>query len=430
MTFSHCDIPSMDVKISFTSKILDGLAPELEKLIKEALDKFLCTDIPIFLETNVTNALVNTVDPTLEAIISSQPSPLPVYGAHYTAWGDSLISKVKKIMDKLEGVADLKDFLLCFLGQSDPAALQQLVTREFQSLFLSQPHFAANTGQQGDYEDEDVDMGAYRVGIPADLVIFQKGNFPPGYNTTVTLTSLQVRGLDTLDDLEILDPMESSNVTLHTSVGFKTLTVELGVQVEIVPTGGSASKREQYSERLKVTLAMQDVSFLMDLVLAVNSFVLKSYYLDQLSTRNCWLSAIEQLSIANLQLHTTITTLQTVQVVGSAGPLEADVVALLNNAVLLLISPEGFGQLTTDLINGLMQGPVRTGFNERAASQLAAAKKDMPCLSHYPYNDHPEYIVWANSSLVKTLDFVVNDLLGYQGVNKLMSCATNGTGQL
>lgn len=419
----------MDVKISFTSKILDGLAPELENLIKEALDKFLCTDIPVFLETNVTNALVNTVDPALEAIISSQPSPLPVYGTHYTAWGDSLVSKVKKIMDKLEGVADLKDFLLCFLGQSDPAALQQLVTREFQSLFLSQPHFAASTGQQGDYEDEDVDMGAYRVGIPADLVIFQKGNFPPGYNTTVTLTSLQVRGLDTLDDLEILDPMESSNVTLHTSVGFKTLTVELGVQVEIVPTG-SASKREQYSERLKVTLAMQDVSFLMDLVLAVNSFVLKSYYLDQLSTRNCWLSAIEQLSIANLQLHTTITTLQTVQVVGSAGPLEADVVALLNNAVLLLISPEGFGQLTTDLINGLMQGPVRTGFNERAVSQLAAAKNDMPCLSHYPYNDHPDYIVWANSSLVKTLDFVVNDLLGYQGVNKLMSCATNGTGQL
>jgi len=440
-SFSHCNLTSIDVKISFSSKVLDGIAPALEELIKDGVDTLLCTDIPNFLEVNVTQALVTNVDPALEQLIHSQPSPLPVYNSHYTAWGDSIISKIKKIVDMIDGVADLKDFLLCFLQPSNAGAIKSAMMQEIQSLFLTQPGDAASSSSDGEVWDSfETDAGSYRVGIPADTVIFEKANFPPGYNSTVTLASVKVRGLDTVDELDILDPIEKSNVTLRTVVGFSNITIELGVEVDVVPTGEDQSSstrgkwqvrgRERYTERLKVTLRMTEVSFLMDLVLAVNAFVLKSYYLDQLSTRSCWLSAVDQISIANLQLHTTINTLESVQVAGSAGELEADVIALVNNAVLLLISPEGFGQLTTDLINGLMQGPLRNDFNARAAAQLATAKADAPCLTHYPYNDHPDYIVWANSSIVNTVDFVVNDLLGYQGINKLMTCATNGTGEL
>jgi hypothetical protein len=434
-TFSHCEVTSMDVTISFSSKILDGLAPMIEKMLKDMFYKLLCTELPQFLETNVTSTLVNVVDPKLQVIIDSQPSPVPTYNSHYTAWGDSIVSKIKKIMDKVEGVADLKDFLLCMITPSTAEKLQRPMIGALQALFLSQPgDFTDNGGSDGAWQNEEASSG-YR--LPTNLVILQKANFPPGYNSSVTLTSVQLRGLDTITALDILEPLENSNVTLRTVVGFQNLTVELGLELDIVPTGAShklgaarVRGRDKYTEHLKVTLALQEMSFLMDLVVAVDAFVLKSYFLDQLSTRACWLSALKELSIANLQLHTTVVELAGVQVAGSAGALEAQVLALINNAVLLVISPEGFGQLTTDVLNGALQGPLRASFNERAAQQLADAHKDLPCLTHYPYNDHPDYIVWANSTLVKTVDFIVNDLLGYQGVNKLMNCATNGTGEV
>lgn len=445
--FSHCEITSMDVELTFSSGMMDAIAPILEKMIKEGFLKLLCTNVPHFLEVNVTSALVNTVDPKLQTIIDSQPSPLPKYSGHYTAWGDSIISKIKTIMQKVEGVADLKDFLLCMLTPETAEILQQSVISEFQALFLSGPSDSGDQSSDSDkpWSYSNKNRGSYRVGLPADVVILSKPNFPPGYNSTVTLTSVQLRGLDTVTALDILDPLESSNVTLRTVVGFQDLTVELGLQVDVVPNGndahvgagqgqgkekGKVDIRGRYTERLKATLELKDLSFLMDLVLVVNSFVLKSYYLDQLSTKACWLSAVQEISVANLQLHTSVATLQAVQVVGDAGPLEAQVLALFDNAALLLISPEGFGQLTTDLINGAMQGPLRAAFNERAAEYLQDAHKNLPCLTHVPYYDHADYVVWANSSLVQTVDFIVNDVLGYEGVNKLMNCATNGTGEV
>lgn len=472
----------MNVDITFTGDKLEDIAPELEKLIKQTFDKLLCTAVPHYLETNVTSTLVNIVDPLLEYVIASQPSPLPVYDSHYTAWGDSIISKVKKIMDKLEGVADLKDFLLCFLTPAHMEDARSAMMYHLHSMFLSPTgdrsssassngsrsraykknnnNHRSSSGKKESKKDRDIsnndpssadfsygdtEVSGYSIPLPTDVVVLQRANFPPGYNTTVSLTAVKLHGLDTLNNIDLLDPVPSSNVTLRSVVGFGELTVELSLDVNIVPTGaatnthqtgrggekgGGFQRKGAYTEKLQVTLALSDVSFLMDLVLAVNAFVLKSYYLDQLGTKSCWLSAIDEISIADLQLHTTVTTLQAVQVVGSAGPLEADIIAVLNNAVLLLISPEGFGQLTTDLINGALQGPLRSHFNTQAALQLADSKKNSPCLTHYPYNDHADWVVWANSSLIQTVDFIVNDLLGYQGVNKLMSCATNGTGEV
>lgn len=453
-SFSSCDITSMKVHISFSSDALDYLSPKLEDLIKKAFNVLLCTKIPEFLENNVTSALVNKVDPMLEYLISSQPSPLPIYNSHYTSWGDSLISKVKKIVERLEGVADLKDFLLCFLQQTDLKVLKQTMITEVQNLFftpLSPDKPSATTptaaaapllkkGKEQKEQKAEPEAGSFHFAISPDTLIWHKANFPVGYNSSLTLTSFKLRGLDSLNEIELLEPVPGYNTTMRSAVGFGELTVTLGLQVDIVPTESSVAKnnnqedsltaRGAYTEKLQVTLAMENVSLLMDLVLAVNAFVLKSYYLDQLSTRSCWLSALDELSIANLQVHTEITTLKAVQVVGSAGALEADILALVNNALELVISPAGFGQLTTDLIAGVLQGPVRAQFNTQVAAQLTKAKKDAPCLTHYPYDDQNDFIVWAESSLIQTVDFIVNDLLGYEGVNKLMTCATNGTGQL
>eukprot|EP01032_Pedospumella_encystans_P009378 gene9378-11041_t len=451
-SFSSCDITSMKVHITFSSDALDYLTPRLEELIKKAFNVLLCTKVPEFLENNVTSALVNKVDPMLEYIISSQPSPLPIYNSHYTSWGNSLVSKVKNIVERLEGVADLKDFILCFLKKTDMQALKKTMLTEVQNLFFTPPctvdlttrHLSSVVApdQEIPLEEEEPSSaaGSANLDISEDTVIWHKADFPASYNSSLTLTSFKIRGLDSLTELELLEPVPGFNTTMRSAVGFGELTITLGLQVDIVPIDAAVSSPKQkldalgarsaYSEKLQVTLAMEDVSLMMDLVLAVNSFVLKSYYLDQLGTRSCWLSAIEELSIANLQVHTEITTLKAVQVLGSAGALEADILALVNNAIALVISPTGFGQLTTDLIAGVLQGPLRTKFNANAAAHLAKAKKDAPCLTHYPYDDQSDFIVWAESSLIRTVDYVVNDLLGYQGVNKLMTCATNGTGQL
>lgn len=481
-SFSSCEISSMNVDITFTGDKAEGLAPALENLIKQAFNKLLCTGIPNYLENNVTSTLVNVVDPMLQYVIASQPSPLPVYNSHYTAWGDSLVSKVKKIVSMLEGAADLKDFLLCMLTPENMADLQQVMVSELRSMFLPssnseisnsassqrggdsdgvsssagshsvssdnvhldtnniqhQPQSHKNNKQinnkqyqqHNEYASAEDDANTYSMQLPTAVVVLQKPNFPAGYNSTLSLTAVKLRGLNTLNTIDLLEPVVTSNVTLHSVIGFDSLTVEVSLDMDVVPTysavhntrksgqkPGKLQRKGAYTEKLQVTLAMKDVSFLVDMVLAVNAFVLKSYYLDQLSTKSCWLSAIDEINIANMQLHTSITTLSAVQVVGDAGALEHDILSLINNAVLLFVSPSAFGTLTTDVINGMMQGPVRARFNTVAAATLQDAKANTPCLTHYPYNDKPDWIVWANSTLIKTADFIVNDVLGYKGMD-------------
>jgi hypothetical protein len=256
------------------------------------------------------------------------------------------------------------------------------------------------------------------VRLPLPHVVIYQTDLPKGYHSTLTLTGLTLAGLDTLSELVLLEPVPGLNLTLRTTAALQSLTIELELEVLIIPahlTGTQASEHT-YQEELLVTVSMHNVSFLLDLDIALNSSLLDSYYLDQLSTPPCWLSALQSVSISDLTLLTNITTLKAVQVVGDAGVLEKDIVGLLDNALLLLISPRGFGDLTSGLIEGLLQGPVRASFNRIANETISMFKKTTPCLPHYPYNDAHDFITWSNSTLITALDLIIKTLSPQVGV--------------
>jgi hypothetical protein len=89
-----------------------------------------------------------------------------------------------------------------------------------------------------------------------------------------------------------------------------------------------------------------------------DEYILDNFYLDQLSSPDCWLAAVTDINIPNMQLQLVLDGASIIEMNGDAGELEGDIAELVNNALLLVMG--GFGDLTTNLINGLVQGPLRT----------------------------------------------------------------------
>jgi len=430
-----CEVSSMVVDVSFSGGLLDDLAGALDAIIEKAFQTLLCSNIPTIVATNVTQFIQTQLDPALLTILNSTASAPPLWQPHYVSWGSSIVSKLKGLLSIVEGLSDLRGFLKCIFGSDSVSSGERGMSRvgralggeEGLGLALLQRLFSLGLGP-GSSMGGASSSEAVRVPLPTTVVIFQQDGLPKGYNSSVSLTGLQVRGLDTLSSVQVLEPVAGLNLTLRTQAALQNLTVELELQVLIVPAHAPSDPRHTYVEKLRATLSLEEVWFLLDLDVVADQYLLQSYFLDQLGSKACWFSALQQVSISELQLHTRVTQLQAVQVLGSAGELEKDIVALVDNALLLLISPQGFGDLLTDLINGALQGPLRAAFNEQAAASIAQGKQSAPCLTHLPYDDQTDYIVWADSSLVTAVDYLVNDLLGYQGVNEILTCATNGTG--
>eukprot|EP01040_Poterioochromonas_malhamensis_P012185 gene12184-13321_t len=417
MELTSCNLENIQIDITFSQAGLDFLTPLIESAIQKALYKIFCDGINHLLTVNVTNFLVNKLDPRLEEIIVSLPDPLPQYGKHYLNWNDSIISKAHGIVEKIRGAASLPDFLQCmansgkYSNTNKPRAAASLSTSLVQYDEAPYEKFFKNL------------LGTYSF----DLSSWDKSEVLKTSQFSLKVSKVDISGLDTITDVQIVEPIPESKVSLRTALKMGYLKLDL--TFELTVNGNDANGNPHtYNEQTVVSLTLTDPGLVLDLAIAVDEHLLDSYYLDQLSSIGCWLSPIAEISIPNFEIDLTGATVNIKEITGDAGLLEADITALLNNLFLLVLEPTGFGTLSVETIKGAFQGPIRQGLNEFFAKTLSEGKAQNPCLAHYPYDDVTEYISWPNSNVIAILDSIINDMFGYQGLNKLFSCGTGGTG--
>lgn len=393
-----CNVSSIVIGIDFGDPLLDIFAGEISKVIENLIYKATCVGLQKLLVTNVTQFIDHKLNPALSKIISSPASPYPVYNDRYVDWNNSIVSKAHHAVDKIRGLSNLPDFISCMIKAHSADVLYEIV-RDVVSLV------------PGNFN------------VPKTVPVLTAGD------VALSITGVSLGGLDTVDDLEILEPLGvQSKVTMRSALRFDYM--HLNVTMHLKVTKDIDGQTATYDEDIMLTLQIEDLNAVVDLVVAVDDHFLESLYLDQLGALGCWAASLSEISIPNFDVQLNPAQLRISQVSGSAGALEKDIVSLLDNVFLLLLSPKGFNQLTQEVLRGAIQGPLRTSVNEKLATFLLELRGEQPCLTHYPYDDEVQLIDWRLSKIVNTIDGLVNEYIGPQGVNQLLSCATNGTGSL
>ncbi|RYH28277.1 hypothetical protein EON65_12820 [archaeon] len=404
--FSSCAVSRFEIDLDFSSSILDAFAPLISSFIQKKIYESICVTMNNAYSTKVTEALLTKIDPKIVNITASEPSPYPEYeSSHYVDWNNSTYSELRDFISTLRVSTDLPTLLKCMATAED-----------------NQPSKLATTLLTDGLGVQQGEDGAY-TGIFFDEPIY----ILPGLG--VEILSTKFHGLDTLKDLEILEPMEGEKVVLRTALAFETL--EADIRMRITVNGSMISPDCMvYQEEIMFTFGVQDSSFVADLVLAVDGHLLRSFHMDQLSSLSCWLSTVAELSLPNVALKLDLTDISIKQIRGDSQQLEKDATALLDNIFQFLFAPEAFKTLTEEIVMGVLQGPLRTEVNKQLANKIAAAQAANPCLTHYPYDDVHEYLEWPKNDVIAGIDKLINEKVGYEGVNNLMTCATNGTGAI
>jgi len=393
--FSGCEIPEIDVELSFddsmTADILNRITPIVERIIDRAVYVLLCVNISNSFQTNATARLLTEIDPKLVDVMDSAPSGAPVIAqsdqSSYIDWGDSILALISGLRD------DSTTPIFNTSASVAECIANATMIDEIRNYTLNMLMDALTNG-----------TGAITVPTFASV-----GN--------LTLTSVTIAGVNSFSEFALMEPSLSNNQTLQTRIGMDQLDLLVGGSLTV----------DSYEENITVSLLLSNLSVAMDLFLAVNKTSLDQLHISQLLSEGCLLSAVGAMNVTSLVVDTTVASIALTEVSGAAGALEADIVLLIDNAMLLLTT--GFGDLLTSVIAGAAQGPLREAVNDMFASWL----KEAPavCPPFIPADpSEPLLVVWSESTLVSAMDHVVNGLLGVDGINQLMSCVTGGSGTL
>lgn len=418
VNFTSCDVNVQTVDVAFTTAALDSLAPALDQIIKGAVQSLICNVLSTLVSTNVTSVFVNELDPALESLIASGVPSQPLNldpNINYVNWSSSFLGSIHNLLHSIDKHNGTRKIASCFTQEifgvsidSNAFSLDSPSKMSNLSPFLENIFSLVTNGN----DSLQVDISSMDVVFLGTL-----GNFA---SASLGITSISFSGFDSIYDVAILEPSSTSGTTLSTHFSLGELSLELGLQLVLSePDVGVV-----YDEEIILSLVISDVGFESITTAAFNSDLFSTIYLDQINDLSCWLTAATVLQIDSLSLVTTISKIAVEQITGSAGSLETDIVSFIDNILRLIF--EGFSPLITDVIYAAIQGPVRQQINRNLNVSLNNAL-DL-CVPHR-IPQGPDIVAWENSTVINFLDNVV-DFIGPEGLNQIISCATEGTGQL
>jgi hypothetical protein len=390
MSIPVCEFLSEVVDVTFTgNKGVDftALSNAVQTFLTVALKRIVCVKLPDLVSVNGTEALVDTINPALESIIANGPSAVPPLPFEYVSWSDTMLGLMSKMVD-----TQLAESIHSCVVDIFPA-------------YTAMPWI-------------DVLISAFTNST--GIIEIDVNKTIPVKNGSLALNEITIIGLNSFKTINLIQPSPTSNISL-------TTTLELDKLEIIMNTTTKSSPAEGWVEHRQFNFAISNVTIVVDLALGINKTHVDSLYFDQFMDHGCMLQSVGYLNITSLVADLTINEISLVQVSGGAAMLEQNLVELVDNAFLLLT--DGFGDLVTEVLGGLFQGPVRGSINEKITQSIALSKESATCTAHVPYNTSStaNYVLWYNSSMIQMIDKVVSDAAG---MNKFMDCITNHTGSL
>jgi len=391
-----CAVTGMKIEVTLNI----GLPhPAVDAVLKTVISNLLCITLGDVLSGQVTALMQNTIDPALVSVMASQPDQPVPYQSQYVSWADTIFGKVHKMASLFTS----SDLMQCVLSRHPALKVP----------FLS--HL--------------VDNAVDRLTNGTGIITLDFSKFPnaetrfilPIGNGSISLMSLSLSGLDTFQDLHLLEPSTDSEVSLSTS--FKLS--DLKVNITMLKTYSRV-----YNETLHISMSLKDISIGTDMAILMDSEKFNHLHFDQL-TIPCFVSALDSMSLTSLLFDLNVEQIELIEVTGAAGTLEGDVTNLGNTLFSLLTN--GFNEFTTDMMKGFVQGPLRRILNGLLDKTITKVKATTICPNHIdPYQNvsSPNVVNWSNSTLLAKVNKVVNDVIGVHGINSFMNCASNNTGTL
>jgi len=438
----NVDTTSMQLTVFFSGgvigKLLDKvLSPVLSNFGVKYADWLICDIFSPLASLAASKILKEKVDPRLDMMMSLGVETAPVLESGYMSWSNSALNTIHQLIDMI--AVNEASLLKCMMHDSKDieGGVVTPVTeyvRESPESYIESPLSHTSPGKLsppfGDsleklkalFEDSIKDLG--HVTIDMNDVEFMPKSMNVG-DLSIDITQVSIRGFRTLSSLELFYPSSESNVTLNSSLAFESLSAWIDLRVTMMSDDQGVAER---SAVVRAAVQLANVDFDLGLVIGLQSSVLNQLYLDQVLHLPCVLSALNEMFISSLLVEVEVADLS-IRVVESTGDNDFDLNLddLVNNLFKLVI--KGYPQMTSQLVMGLFQGPVREGLNKRIAEAIIEFKQKNPeslCDPHVMMNN-TNWIAWPNSTLIQVLNRVVNDLVGPAGINNLMNCLTNGT---
>ena len=228
--------------------------------------------------------IVNDIDPYLVSIIESEPSTIPlqyIESNNYINWHDSFINTIFLLPEKFKS-----SLLFDCLTTKYPIISDIVVLPLIDTLIDSATN---GTGTV------TIDFTDKPVTLPSGLVV------------NLTISSITFKGLDTFTDFTLLAPDSNNNLTLSASIGLDYL------EVTITVIANSSLISGEYTDTYTTSIKLHNVSFTLDLGLAINKDTLDNLYIDQLQYASCVTSTIDYMNITSLILHANISDISIIE---------------------------------------------------------------------------------------------------------------------
>ena len=387
--------------------ILDKtLAPALSEGVENSIYWLFCDIVAPVLGRAFSRLLVAEIDPRIENIMAKGVEPPPVQLSGYFSWQTSLFNSIHKLIDFVQ--VNEAELLKCVVNSN---VIQHL--------------------EQGDdVERSKIEAFLHKVfsNLPLENIPLSGiSNVMKGVGVSVDMLHVSINGLNT-SNLKILYPSSESNVTLLTSASFSSIDIDFLIRLTQNVNGTNVQNRD-----IRLALRLTDLDIIIDAVVGLRISVIDDLYLDEAIQIPCLLSALEEFYISSLLMDVNVSRM-TITVIDSFldSQVTYDFNMFINNLIELIT--DGYSSMTSQIIKGIMQGPVRNSLNEKIAEAMAEFYDNHPdfvCKDHIPSNvTTSNWIEWPESLLVEGLNKVVNDYIGPSGVNSLLSCLTKDRNDL
>ena len=364
LSINSCKVSNAVVKISFNGgnviakDILNTISEVLRTYIENQIKTKLCNSLVPVLEGNITNYLKNQVDPQLTAIIESTSSNVPpsfLNMSTYINWNSTinLVNTIRHCIDV--NTNTYSNPHTPFVG-----ATNKPISAMASSSFI-EPTIQTNLINKlmGFIIDSTGSLS-----LPFNYII-------PIQSAYLSINSLTIVGLDTFTDVDVLSPSYISDISIHRTTKLSNLSLILNMTYQAQPA------IQCYNESLQLKIQLSDLVFSHDTSIAMNKYKLKSYGLYKILNTGCLLSTIEYFNLSSLNVKFHVSSIQLLQIKGSATHYEKEISYLMNNIFLLLTT--GYSKFLTEFITGLFQGIIRHKINEMLTENIITYRQNFPC---------------------------------------------------
>jgi len=267
--FSSCEISNIEVNSDFTglNKIFNAVAQRaINEIIPNALNQVVCQKLANFVAVNITDILVETIDPALQNIIDSQGSIPPIFFGAISWMQSKLVAVFQLLLEVVNGKV-----------QDTKRSLTALVYDETDGL------------------PAIVSLIEYLTNGTGKIEVHVNESFQLPY-MNVYVDSIIVRGLDTIESTTAFVPNMYSNVSLDFGVVMHRLGFEISLRTQL--------HNSSYIKSYRIFFEMSGVNLTMTLDFAIDKYAFEHLYVGQLGDSECILSTVDYIALSNVELVT------------------------------------------------------------------------------------------------------------------------------